>query len=105
MKFNPKCQISLKANVSEMDIESVKCSTFFASENVNKCSTTDSRVKPFLDFKKLNESLFIYCDKSPNIAYITESDYKLKIFELKKNSLLFASCSEKIQEPISLTYP
>ena len=68
-----------------MDIHSVKSSTFLASENVNKCSTTDSRVKPFLDFKKLNESLFIYCDKSPNIAYITETDYKSKLNDLFDN--------------------
>ena len=31
--------LKLEAKVSEIDIESVRCSTFLTSENVNNCST------------------------------------------------------------------
>ena len=71
-----------------MDIESVKCSTFLTSENVKNCTTQDNRIKPFFDFKKLNDCLFIYCDKAPNIAYISEVDYRSKLkdlFDTRKN--------------------
>ena len=42
----------------------------------------DVRVKDFLSLKKLNESLFISIDKSPNICYISKKDYDKKLSDI-----------------------
>ena len=42
-------------------------------------------MKSFLDFKKLNDSIFINCDKSPSLAYISDTDYKSKLWDLFGN--------------------
>ena len=69
-----------------MDIESIRCRVFLTSENVKKCSTFDSHVKPFLYFKNNeNESLFINCDESPSLAYISEADFASKLTDLFDN--------------------
>ena len=44
------------------------------------------RVKAFLDFKKLNDSLFIFVDKSPKLCYITKTDYDDKLADLFVNN-------------------
>ena len=45
----------------------------------------DHRVKRFLEFKKLNESLFLFVDRSPKSCYITKADYDAKLGNLFKN--------------------
>jgi hypothetical protein len=76
---------ALGNGVSEFDIENIRCSTFLAIEEIQKCSTFDARIQPFLNFKKQNEAIFIYCDKSPSLAYISETDYKTKLWDLFGN--------------------
>ena len=59
-------------NISETAIQAIKCHSFLAVQNIKNSYTVDARVAEFLNFKKENDSLFIFIDKSPNICYITK---------------------------------
>ena len=72
-------------NISDTDIHAFKCHSFIAVQNIQNSYTVDPRVKKFLDFKKLNDSLFIFVDKSPNLCYITNVEYDKKLADLFVN--------------------
>ena len=72
-------------NISETEIQAVKCHSFIAVQNIKNSYTVDPRVKEFLDFKKLNKSLFLFVDKSPNLCYITMKEYDKKLGDLFLN--------------------
>jgi hypothetical protein len=71
--------------LSDIEIQEMKCHSFIAFQNIKNSFTMDHRVKSFLEFKKLNESLFLFVDKSPKLCYITKADYDAKLGNLFKN--------------------
>jgi hypothetical protein len=74
-KFNDRVKAE---KIPETTIQAIICHSFFAVENIKTSYTVDPRVEKFLDFKKKNESLFIFIDKTPYICYIRKKDYDLK---------------------------
>ena len=96
-KFKSK---ALEENIDEMEIASIKCETFLTSQNVKKCKTFDNRIPGFLNFKKLNNSLSIYCDKSPCLAYISEEEYKAKLCDLFDNEKFTRIQNFKIEKEL-----
>ena len=78
-KFNGRAK---DENISETVIQAIKRHSFLAVQNIKKSYTVDPRVAEFLNFKKENESSFIFIDKSPSICYITKNDYDLKLSTL-----------------------
>ena len=82
-----KYQARAKAdNISDKEIQEIKCHSFITFQNIKNSFTVDPRVKAFLDFKKINDSLFIFVDKSPKLCYITKKDYDKKLADLFMNN-------------------
>ena len=57
----------------------------FNIQNIKNRYTVDHRVKKFMEFQKLNDSLFIFVDKCPNLCYITNCEYDKKLGQLFLN--------------------
>ena len=78
-------QYAKKEIISETKIHAVRCLYFLSVENLKNSFTVNQKVREFLEFEKLNDSIFIFIDKSPNLCYRTNADYEKKLGELFLN--------------------
>jgi hypothetical protein len=63
-------------NISELNIENLRCNITLTGQKLNNCTSKDTRIENFLKFEKEHSDLiFIKCDKSKNICLLTLNDY------------------------------
>ena len=88
--FNKVKSVARKNNVDELNIETLRCNIMLTGRSLSLCTTKDTRIEKFLQFKSEHPDLiFMKCDKSKNICLLKLNDYFVKLQNLFSNNSEF----------------
>ena len=72
--------------ISDTIKHTIKAHSFITVQSLKNCYTSNNLTKKFFEFKKENDAIFVFCDKSSQVAYINQKDYDSKVSDLFDNS-------------------